>query len=60
MIRERTGWERVVALFTSLRKYRCRECDHVFRAADRRREARLPNSRPDNRNQRAKSASGGR
>jgi transposase-like protein len=40
LIRERTGWERIVALFTSLRKYRCRNCDHTFRAPDRRRSAR--------------------
>ena len=40
MIRERTGWERVVALFTDLRKYRCRNCDHIFRASDRRTFAR--------------------
>jgi DNA-directed RNA polymerase subunit RPC12/RpoP len=56
MIRERTGWERIMALFTSLRKYRCRDCDHVFRAADRRRGFRDPNS-PAATRQRARSAS---
>ena len=31
-----------MALFTDLRKYRCRNCDHIFRAPDRR--SRLKNS----------------
>jgi hypothetical protein len=55
MIRERTGWERVMALFTDLRKYRCRNCDHIFRAPDRRRMLRSKNrARAEAEQQRAK------
>jgi hypothetical protein len=39
-IRNLEGWERLMVWFTGLRKYRCRECDWKFRAADRRREPR--------------------
>jgi hypothetical protein len=37
MIRQITGWERLMVFFTGLRLYRCRDCWHGFRAPDRRR-----------------------
>lgn len=40
MIRQKTGVERLAVVFTGLRLYRCRECDHKFRAPDRRRVRR--------------------
>jgi DNA-directed RNA polymerase subunit RPC12/RpoP len=36
-IRQRTGFERMMAHFTPKRKYRCLICRHRFRALDRRR-----------------------
>jgi hypothetical protein len=40
MIKKRSGLERLVIFFTGKRKYRCRNCLHVFRAMDRRRSPR--------------------
>lgn len=40
MIRARTGLERIAAFLTGERKYRCRRCNYVFRAPDRRRSDR--------------------
>jgi len=37
LLREATGFERVVLLFIAKRKYRCRDCNHAYRAVDRRR-----------------------
>jgi hypothetical protein len=39
-LREATGLERLILLFISKRKYRCRECNIAFRAPDRRRTRR--------------------
>jgi hypothetical protein len=39
-LREATGLERLILLFISKRKYRCRECNIAFRAPDRRRMRR--------------------
>jgi hypothetical protein len=39
-LREATGLERLILLFISKRKYRCRECNLAFRAPDRRRTPR--------------------
>ena len=39
-IRLATGIERFVILFTQTRKYICLDCDHAFRAPDRRLNAR--------------------
>jgi hypothetical protein len=36
MIRQNTGLERLRSAFTGMRRYRCRDCDQQFRAADRR------------------------
>jgi DNA-directed RNA polymerase subunit RPC12/RpoP len=36
MIRRNTGLERLRTAFTGMRRYRCRECEHQFRAVDRR------------------------
>lgn len=36
MIRNNTGIERIMVFFTKLRKYRCLDCDNVFRMPDRR------------------------
>ena len=40
MIRNNTGFERLLVFMTGLREYRCRDCDQKFRAPDRRRVAR--------------------
>ncbi len=40
MIRRRVGFERVMIMLTSKRKYVCMSCANVFRAPDRRRMAR--------------------
>lgn len=40
MIRNNTGFERLLVFLTGLREYRCRDCDQKFRAPDRRRVAR--------------------
>ncbi len=40
MIRNNTGFERLLIFMTGLREYRCRDCDQKFRAPDRRRVAR--------------------
>jgi hypothetical protein len=40
MIRQNTGLERLRSAFTGMRRYRCRDCDQQFRAADRRRTPR--------------------
>jgi hypothetical protein len=40
MIRLNTGLERLRSAFTGMRRYRCRDCDVTFRAADRRRTPR--------------------
>lgn len=37
MIRQKTGIERLLILWTGMRLYLCRECMHKFRAPDRRR-----------------------
>jgi DNA-directed RNA polymerase subunit RPC12/RpoP len=39
-IRQRSGWEAVVARFTNTRKYLCIVCKREFRMADRRRQSR--------------------
>jgi hypothetical protein len=39
-IKQLSGMERIVAFFTKERSYRCRDCNHGFRAADRRRFSR--------------------
>jgi hypothetical protein len=39
-LREARGFEWLVLLFTTKRKYRCRECNQWFRAPDRRRMPR--------------------
>jgi DNA-directed RNA polymerase subunit RPC12/RpoP len=47
MIRQKTGLERVRSFLTGMREYRCRDCDHKFRAPDRRRvprDEKLPSS----------------
>ena len=36
MIRDKTGLERIKVLWSGLREYRCRACDEIFRAPDRR------------------------
>jgi DNA-directed RNA polymerase subunit RPC12/RpoP len=36
MIRNNTGFERLLIFLTGLREYRCRDCDQKFRAPDRR------------------------
>jgi len=41
-IRRATGFERIVLLFTSNRKYRCQDCGSKFRAPDRRSVSRNP------------------
>jgi hypothetical protein len=47
MIRNNTGIERIFVFITKLRKYRCRDCDNVFRMLDRRRIPReSPNAAP--------------
>ena len=40
MIRHKTGLERLRVFFSGLREYRCRDCDHRFRAPDRRKTPR--------------------
>jgi DNA-directed RNA polymerase subunit RPC12/RpoP len=40
VIRQRTGWEWVVLLFTTTRKYYCVACGQSFRAPDRRKVPR--------------------
>jgi len=45
-IKKRAGLERIIAFLTGERKYRCRDCEHVFRAVDRRREQRLDSVDP--------------
>jgi transposase-like protein len=40
MIRQRNGMERLMIRITGMRKYFCRDCEHTFRAADRRRVQR--------------------
>jgi DNA-directed RNA polymerase subunit RPC12/RpoP len=42
-VRGATGLEWFVLLFISKRKYRCLECDRVFRSVDRRRVPRTDN-----------------
>ena len=37
MIRQKTGFERLVSFWTGMRLYLCRDCMHKFRAPDRRR-----------------------
>ena len=37
MIRQKTGWERLMVFWTGLRLFRCPDCLHKFRAPDRRR-----------------------
>jgi len=44
MIREKKGMERIKVFWTGLRQYRCRACDDIFRAMDRR---RIPRHVPD-------------
>ena len=44
MIRQNTGLERLRSFFSGLRSYRCRDCDHKFRAPDRRRTDRETSS----------------
>lgn len=45
MIRQKTGLERLAVFFTGLRLYRCQECEHKFRARDRRRVPRRAGER---------------
>jgi len=45
MIRNPTGIERLIVLLTGKRLFRCRRCDFVFRAPDRRKTPR-PRSAP--------------
>jgi DNA-directed RNA polymerase subunit RPC12/RpoP len=40
MIKRKTGMERIKVFWTGLREYKCRACDEVFRAEDRRRTPR--------------------
>jgi len=40
MIKKLEGVERFVVYITAKRKYRCRDCNHIFRAPDRRRKPR--------------------
>jgi hypothetical protein len=40
MIKKRAGLERFIIYFSGKRRYRCRNCLHVFRAIDRRRSPR--------------------
>jgi hypothetical protein len=40
MIRQNTGVERLRIAFTGMRRYRCLDCEAVFRAVDRRRTPR--------------------
>ena len=40
MIRQKTGFERLVVFFTGSRKYGCRDCGAFFRAPDRRQRPR--------------------
>jgi transposase len=40
ILREATGFERLILLFITKRRYRCRDCQSSFRAADRRVAAR--------------------
>jgi transposase-like protein len=47
MIRQNTGFERVLSFLTSLREYRCGDCDQKFRAPDRRALRREMNARPE-------------
>ncbi|HEX4133292.1 MAG TPA: hypothetical protein VHY84_01620 [Bryobacteraceae bacterium] len=39
-IRQPTGLEPIMIFLTRARKFRCRQCESVFRAADRRRAPR--------------------
>jgi transposase-like protein len=39
-IRKLEGFERLMVIFTGKRKYICRDCEHKFRAVDRRRVPR--------------------
>jgi hypothetical protein len=39
-IRKLQGFERLMVMLTGKRKYFCRDCDHKFRAPDRRRVPR--------------------
>jgi hypothetical protein len=45
MIRNPTGIDRLIILLTGKRQFRCRRCDFVFRAPDRRKTPR-PRSVP--------------
>jgi hypothetical protein len=45
MIKTDAGWERLMILLTGLRQYLCQECDHPFRALDRR-KAHRPATKP--------------
>ena len=51
VIRQRTGWERIVLHFTKKRKYHCVQCGEKFRAPDRRRfprpEGKIYTVRPE-------------
>jgi hypothetical protein len=42
MIRQKSGFERVLIFLTGLRQYRCQDCDQRFRAPDRRFRPRHP------------------
>jgi len=41
MIRQKTGFERLLIFLTGLREYRCRDCEQKFRAPDRRAKRRM-------------------
>ena len=45
-IKKRVGLERIASFLTGQRKYRCRECRHVFRAVDRRQMTRMDEAAP--------------
>ncbi|MDE3196318.1 MAG: hypothetical protein KGN84_08235 [Acidobacteriota bacterium] len=45
MIRQRTGFERIVLAFTGNRKYICLDCGRAFRAPDRRKKPRSEKAR---------------
>ena len=46
MIKLAEGLERLIVAFTGLRQYRCQECDHPFRALDRRNAPRRHATKP--------------
>ena len=45
MIKKNMGFERILTFLTSLREYRCRDCDQKFRAPDRRQISREMDAR---------------